>query len=697
MKKRLLSVLAAGVMASSLFAAFPAAVYADGTMVVTIGADLTDAQKNAILQYFGVAGNTGVEQITVTNTDERNHLSSWVPIEQIGTKTISCALVKPASSGGIQVKTANLNYITSNMIASNMATSGITNCQVLAAAPFEVSGTGALTGVLMAYEKATGTTLDASKKDVAVQELVTTSDLAASVGQQEAQQIVNDVKMQVIEGSTVDQSSDNSTNDNSVSNEEINNIVNNVVNNYTTNNTTTNGLSSSDIEKLTALAQQIAQQSYDKGVETTLAQIQSQIQNVTGQSSTPEVQAQVDEVQKTAETEQQTEASSAETETPSSDSQAAFFNTDADALKSLNGTDSLVESATDEKNIDASDGTTDLNTTIPGTTASDGTQTPASENSGITITTTDSSTIGQSETNADNTAAAETTAQTDAEAISETAAPADASSGTPAAAATITADDVNSGKARVTFASANGEDPAAGSMLISYELPYDNLSIKEGTVPTLKVTDASGAEVANLSALLDDNAAEVMQKYIKSSSLGSDETAPDGWTGYTKITLAALDVNSKTPFSAQPGQTYTVTFDAVLTDGTQDYQAAIDNYQKSMNPVGEAGFQISDLDLSTLMANNQFFGTVLFPSDGSAAYAVITADDGSLVSVSDGSDRITNGAGQTVSVTPVQSGNLVLTISYYGADAAQDSTEADAAAPQAAPVSTVTFTVPVTQ
>ena len=158
MKKKVMSVLSASVMAASLLSGIPAMnVYADGTMVVSIGADLTEEQKTAILKYFGIYGNTSVQTITVTNADERSHLASYIPSEQIGTRTISCALVKPTTSGGIQVKTANLNYVTSNMLASNLATCGVTNCQAIAAAPFEVSGTGALTGVLMAYENATGT------------------------------------------------------------------------------------------------------------------------------------------------------------------------------------------------------------------------------------------------------------------------------------------------------------------------------------------------------------------------------------------------------------------------------------------------------------------------------------------------------------------------------------------------------------
>lgn len=50
---------------------------ADGMKVVTLGADLSDDQKNTMLKYFKVDSNE-VQIIYVTNQDERNHLSSYV-------------------------------------------------------------------------------------------------------------------------------------------------------------------------------------------------------------------------------------------------------------------------------------------------------------------------------------------------------------------------------------------------------------------------------------------------------------------------------------------------------------------------------------------------------------------------------------------------------------------------------------------
>ena len=50
------------------------------------------------------------------------------------------------------------------MIASTLTTAGMENCNVIAACPFEVSGTGALTGIIMAYEQASGENLDERPK-----------------------------------------------------------------------------------------------------------------------------------------------------------------------------------------------------------------------------------------------------------------------------------------------------------------------------------------------------------------------------------------------------------------------------------------------------------------------------------------------------------------------------------------------------
>ena len=249
--KRALPVAMAIVLGSTTA---PLVVRADSSKVVTLGANLTDSQKNSMYEYFGTSSDKG-EVIDVTNADERKYLEGVAPDEQIGTRTYSCSYVEPTTSGGIQVKVSNLTYVTSSMISSTLLTSGVENCNVVAASPIEVSGTGALTGIMMAYEKATGTTLNDDQKAAATDELVTTGDLANNIGQDKAESVMNDVKKDVIEGGLTDA-------------DDIQNAVENAAKD---NNVT---LTQEQIDKISDLMKNISQYDYDvKALKNTLDNI----------------------------------------------------------------------------------------------------------------------------------------------------------------------------------------------------------------------------------------------------------------------------------------------------------------------------------------------------------------------------------------------------------------------------------------
>ena len=126
-----------------------APAFADSRVVATIGADLTPAQQQTVIDYFGSNMN-GADVIYVTNADEHAHLDGFIPYEQIGNATYSCALICPTASGGIRVRAANLNYVTADMLASALSSAGVRNADVIAICPFKVSGTGALTGGITA-------------------------------------------------------------------------------------------------------------------------------------------------------------------------------------------------------------------------------------------------------------------------------------------------------------------------------------------------------------------------------------------------------------------------------------------------------------------------------------------------------------------------------------------------------------------
>lgn len=246
-KKIILFMLAITLTSVSL----PLVAKADSSKVVTLGANLSDEQKTSMYEYFGASPDE-VATIEVNNTDERKYMEGIATEAQIGTKTYSCSYVEPTSSGGIQVKVANLTFVTSSMIASTLLTSGMENCNVVAASPMAVSGTGALTGIMMAYESASGETLSEDQKATAVEELVTTGDLAEAIGQQEAADLMNDVKQTVIEDGLTDEG-------------EITDAINDAADDLGIT------ISEEQMSQITSLMQSISQYDYDvKALKKTL-------------------------------------------------------------------------------------------------------------------------------------------------------------------------------------------------------------------------------------------------------------------------------------------------------------------------------------------------------------------------------------------------------------------------------------------
>lgn len=234
--------------------------FADGTRVVSIGTNLTQEQKDTMLKYFGVKENEAMI-FEVNNDQERKYLEGIVPDAQIGRKTFSCAYVEPTSNDKINVKTVNLTYVTSNMISSAVATAtgGKFGANIVAGSPFAVSGTGALTGVLLALEDATGEAIDEEKKELANEEMIITGEISEEVGPEKATGLINSIKTEIIKNNTSDTT-------------QIAETINNVTNNY---NIT---LNTDQEKKIEELMSKISKQDYNyKEMKDTLENINKDI------------------------------------------------------------------------------------------------------------------------------------------------------------------------------------------------------------------------------------------------------------------------------------------------------------------------------------------------------------------------------------------------------------------------------------
>ncbi len=155
---------------------------------IALGADLSADQRSTVLSLFGLTEEDLVnyDVITVTNAQEHQYLDAYIPSSTIGTHAYSSVVVWEADKGsGITVTTKNINYCTSGMYANALATAGITDANVIVAAPFEISGTAALIGAIEAYAVMTGTTIDTDIIDGAIDEIVTTGAIEESSGESE--------------------------------------------------------------------------------------------------------------------------------------------------------------------------------------------------------------------------------------------------------------------------------------------------------------------------------------------------------------------------------------------------------------------------------------------------------------------------------------------------------------------------------
>jgi uncharacterized protein YpuA (DUF1002 family) len=193
-------VAAAALLALTQFASLSGVARAAvDKVVVTLGADLDSGQQQQMLDLFGVDRDT-TTVIEVTNAEERRYLEGSVPDAQLGTRAISSAYVHVKDDGsGIKVQTKHITYVTARTYANALTTAGVTDADVYAAAPFDVSGTAALTGVFKAFEEATGEPIPEASKEVATQELVDTAAVGEQVGNADAiAQLVEQVKLEIV-------------------------------------------------------------------------------------------------------------------------------------------------------------------------------------------------------------------------------------------------------------------------------------------------------------------------------------------------------------------------------------------------------------------------------------------------------------------------------------------------------------------
>ncbi|MCQ6273821.1 DUF1002 domain-containing protein [Bacillus sp. V3B] len=164
-----------------------------GDMIITLGESLSEEQKNKILSEMNAP--TDAQIITVTNAEEHKYLGNYIAKSIIGTQTFSSsAITIAAKNSGLEVETNNINWVTDEMYINALITAGVKDAKIYITAPFEVSGTGALTGLIKAYEISADKAIPEDVKQAANEELVTSAELGDSIGTEKASALITKIK-----------------------------------------------------------------------------------------------------------------------------------------------------------------------------------------------------------------------------------------------------------------------------------------------------------------------------------------------------------------------------------------------------------------------------------------------------------------------------------------------------------------------
>lgn len=187
----------------------------DDKPYLALGADLSDDQKNTVLSLMGIdPANLANYNVTyVTNAQEHQYLDSYVDSSKIGSKSwSSVVIVKRKKGNGLNISTNNITYCTVGMYKNALTTAGITDADIIVAGPKPISGTAALVGIFEAYEAMTGEEVQDNVVDAALNELVVTGELEASIQgltDQEVEEFIAYIKSLIAEKGLTDEKSIN--------------------------------------------------------------------------------------------------------------------------------------------------------------------------------------------------------------------------------------------------------------------------------------------------------------------------------------------------------------------------------------------------------------------------------------------------------------------------------------------------------
>lgn len=125
------------------------------TPLAILGQDLKEDDLKLVLRLIGMDESDFhiFDVIYISTEEEFGYLTELYDDSLLGGRSLSSLLITPTEPGtGLQVTTYNITYCTEEMYRDLLLESGITDANVVVAAPFKTSGTAALAGIMKAGE-----------------------------------------------------------------------------------------------------------------------------------------------------------------------------------------------------------------------------------------------------------------------------------------------------------------------------------------------------------------------------------------------------------------------------------------------------------------------------------------------------------------------------------------------------------------
>ncbi|NQG97328.1 DUF1002 domain-containing protein [Streptococcus suis] len=219
-----------------------------GKPTLVYGGGLSDAQATEVNQLFGISTIENVNRQVVEGSD----MDLYLGTSGAATSSLfSSVLVQKQDAGTgvvVDIKTPNnITLITETQYANAAITAGATDVLIDVAAPIQVTGESALTGVYKALA-ANGETVDTARTEVAQQELTTVNEVAtAHAGDEQFDSSALDKAVAEIKTALSDYKQSNGQ---VASEAEINTIINDVL----AQNGLENVITADEISKLVTFA-----------------------------------------------------------------------------------------------------------------------------------------------------------------------------------------------------------------------------------------------------------------------------------------------------------------------------------------------------------------------------------------------------------------------------------------------------------